>query len=81
MSVIAVCKLWKCATLANACLDWILKEKNELGSKAGFPLTVARSDFFFCLMSSLLELIKTLFNSHNRMSLQAKKIVYSGKPA
>ena len=37
-------------------------------------LFFARSDFFFCLLSSRLELIKNLFNFHNSMSLRAKKI-------
>ena len=37
--------------------------------KARFPL----GDFFFCLLSSRLGLIKNLFNFHNSMSLREKK--------
>ena len=37
-------------------------------------LFFARSDFFFCLVSSRLELIRDLFNFNNRKSLRAKKV-------
>ena len=34
----------------------------------------ARSDFFFCLVSSRLDLIRNLFNFNNRKSIRAKKV-------